>query len=76
MTKRELAIRINERERAAKVARDFLDKYIKESSEKLGWNKVIVIEQAETSRYIMNAIIGRTALNIDETLEEIILRTN
>lgn len=65
---------VRERERAMKIASDFMNKYLEEAKYKKEWQRIISESRAETCRNIINAISGRTALNIGESLESLITR--
>ena len=63
-----------ERQRAIDIAMDFMNSFLEKAKYKPAQSiqKISCEEQAEASRYIMNAIAGRNGLNSDKTLEELI----
>jgi hypothetical protein len=83
----DILIRVNERERAMNICLSFMDDYNKsydsrtkaEAQVYKGKPHQSVVwvdkERSEVARYCCNAISGRTGLNADEPLENIIKRT-
>lgn len=68
---------LQERNRAMEIAASFSNKYDKTYREKKASGSSMAFVQSEMSevaRYIMNSISGKTALNIDTPLVEIIKR--